>query len=576
MALTTLFSVLLVLCVIGYASAADYYVKVGGSGSGTSWSDALGVIQDAVDLCSSGSDTIHVAKGTYDNSTGETFPITFSNKSGIRMLGYGGSHSGPWIRGDGKNRVIEVLHSHNITIENFKVSDGRSSGDGGGILVYGTEGDQSTDIVLFDLEVTENSCAGNGGGMAWHQSCGLIEKSCIWNNKADGDYGGGGGIFLSWPAASDSYEGYTVRDCCIFWNSATLYGGGILLAGDDQHSEIVNNLIRQNCIYTENEAAGIQSICAKVYVKHNTVADNYHGDDCMPTWGKCATGGSPQYPVYGIKGCDQYGYWMRMIHNIVYFNGPASFNDINISSNTIFVRYSDVQMNSPSPYPGEGNIDVDPQFEGNKDDERRCNSTFYFLASTSPCIDAGIAAYQDEWEQTHCELVNTQSCAKETDYSVLADGSEDLDFWCQSDQSCRPGDESYRIDLGYHYDWHGMNYIKLLSFTARAFADRVVVKWETATEIDNAGFLVYRCDNLSSQCSKVSDFVPAKGEAATGASYLFIDRDVESGSTYYYYLVDVDTHGSWSVHGPVSVTVPVKLLSPRFVAPRQAGELALQ
>jgi hypothetical protein len=586
--LTTLLSVLLMLFAIGYASAANYYVAVGGSGSGSSSGDPLGSIEAAVALCVSGADTIHVANGTYD-STSETFPITISNKTGIVIKGYGGTYHGPWIKGDNQNRVIEILESKNITIRNFKITDGfagyvagSDAGHGGGILVWGTsQSITSDDIMMYELEVTGNHAKGSGGGMAWHQSCGVIRDCCIWENLADGNAdkeatdSGGGGIFLSWPAESATHEGYYVRDCCIFWNKATAYGGGIYLTGNDNHSEIVNNLIRQNCVRKAGEGAGIQSMCAKVYVKNNTVADNYHCDDRMPTWGSP----DPQIDVYGIWGCDQDGYWMRMIHNIVYFNGPAAFDDINRDKITIHVMYSDVQMNAPwTPYPdwvtsptdgyvnGNTNYDFDPHFVGEPDDARPCNSTFYFLDKSSPCIDKGIAAATDHWGQTHCDLVNTVTFGKDPKYSVHEDGSEDKDFWCD-----KMAHDEWRIDLGYHFDWSGMNYVELASFVAEAQRDKVVISWETGAEIDNAGFMVYRCDDVASNCHKVSGFIGAKGISASGAEYSFTDTNVAPGATYYYYLVDIDTSGVWTAHGPVSSTLPIApsmLLDPHIARAR--------
>ena len=567
------------LIAIGYASAANYYVCVGGAGSkdGSNWGNAFAKIQAAVDASVSGSDTIHVADGTYkaaSNGGDQAYPINIENKTGITILGYGQSSHGPWLQGDGQTRIIVIKQSSGITIKNFKVSDGSAGGNGGGIWVVGTEGDENLDIMMFDLEVTNNTSHAKGGGMAWEYSCGVISDCCIWDNRAaESSAGGGGGLFLMWPASSADYEGYYVRDCCIFWNEAAAQGGAILITGDHNSSEIQNNLIRQNCVGTEGASAGIETDCARVYIKNNTIADNYYCDDNMPTYGKDAAGGSPTVNVYGVKGCDTQGYWLRMIHNIIYFNGPPAFDDVNINSN-ITVTYSDVQMTSAnSPYPGTGNIDQDPRFEGDKDDERPCNSTFYFLSENSPCVDAGMPAYTDDWGQGHCEFVNTTTGqGKDIRYSVHLSTVEDKDFWCNDGNN---HDDSYRIDLGYHYDWYGMNYIELSSFTVEASFDKALVRWETATEIHNAGFLVYRCDGQTTGCSKVSEFIPAAAaSAASGANYSFTDTNVRQGETYYYYLVDIDTSGKWTAHGPIMTRIPVRLALPPL-RPRMVHELVM-
>jgi len=563
----TFLSVLLMLITIGFLSAADYYVCVGGAGAedGSDSANAFAKIQDAVDACVSGADTIHVANGTYmsvSNGGDQAYPIHIDDKSGITMQGHGDRYYGPWLQGDDQSRIVLIENSSGISIKNFKITDGYASGDGGGILVTGSDSNENLDIMMYDLEVTDNSCDGNGGGMAWKYSCGVIWNCCVWENGAkntDDGLGGGGGLFLMWPASSASHEGYYVRDCCIFWNEAANRGGGILLSGNHNNSELQNNLIRQNCVGKEGAGAGIESDCARVYVKNNTVVDNYHCDDNRPTYGKDAAGAAPAIDVYGVKGCKTDGFWMKMIHNIVYFNGPSGFDDINIVETTIWVMYSDVQMaDASSQYPGTGNINADPVFDGDQDD-RPCNSTFYFLSENSPCVDAGIPAYADEWGQEHCEFVNTTTgSGKDFRYSVHLSSVEDKDFWCNDGNT---HDDVYRIDLGYHFDWYGMNYIELSSFTVEPHSNKAVVRWETATEIKNAGFLVYRCDGETSDCKEVSGFVPADGAAAAGAEYSFTDTDILSGATYYYYLVDIDTSGKWTAHGPVMARIPVKCIS---------------
>jgi len=405
---------------------------------------------------------------------------------------------------------------------------------------------------------------------------------CLWSNYAlahsDGWGGSGGAIALFNPDKESNARGYWIRDCCIFWNEADIAGGGLFLSGDDGYSEIENNLIRQNCVKTSGEiGAGIHCDCAKSYIKDNTVADNYFCEDARkhggtpPQWGHFPDGSTPQTNVYGIWGCKTGTFWMRGIHNIVYFNGPPTFDDWNIWAPTVTVRYSDVDMVSTSPYPGTGNKDEDPLFEGQEDD-RPCDSTFYFLSENSPCVDAGIPAYTDEWGQGHCEFVNTTTgSGKDFRYSVHVSTMEDKDFWCKDGNT---HDERYRIDLGYHYDWYGMNYIELSSFTVKADGDKAIVRWQTATEIDNAGFLVYRCDAEASGCSKVSGFIPATGAAASGAEYSFTDANVVSGATYYYYLVDVDTAGEWTAHGPVMTRIPVRIVPLPVLQPKAVEGLA--
>lgn len=569
MLLTTIVSVALTLVLFGFANATTYYVKVGGTGTtGHSYGDAFGKIQDAIDMCGTETppDLILVYDGVYN---ADTYPIVFNNKSDITLEYVGANKlNGPVIKGDGAHRVIEILYSQRITIRGFKITNGFVYGDGGGIYV-----DHSDDVLLENLEVTDNSCqgenttyTGNGGGIACDYSTVDIIDSCIWENGSyvDGyvNGGNGGGIALFNPDQGAADRGYFIRDCCIFWNLSEKAGGGIYFSGDDGYSVVENNLIRQNRACQENSGAGIHSQCAKVYVRDNTVADNYHCEDQMPTWGYP----DPTVPVYGIYACTQSGFWMKGVHNIVYFNGPSGVDDWNICPATIKVYYSDVSMVTQSPYPDPDhsptntNMDRDPDFTGRIDEDRPCNSEFYFLDYDSPCIDKGIPQAAEPWEtgEDHCDLVNTDS-GKNPRYSVHRDGSEDKDEYCDN------GPCGTRIDLGYHFNWHGMNYVELDSFTVEAFGNKAVLNWETATEMNNAGFLVYRCDGVASDCSKISDLIVANGDASLGATYSFTDTNVAPGASYYYYLVDIDLSGEWTAHGPVFVRIPLVLDSIRML-----------
>jgi hypothetical protein len=96
--------------------------------------------------------------------------------------------------------------------------------------------------------------------------------------------------------------------------------------------------------------------------------------------------------------------------------------------------------------------------------------------------------------------------------------------------------------------------IDLLSFSAEAGAEGVALAWETATELDNAGFNLYRALLDGGPYSKVNGaLISAKGDAVSGASYSFVDT--ADYGTYYYKLEDVDLYGVSTMHGPVRVTV---------------------
>lgn len=90
---------------MGIASAADWYVDaVNGddANSGTSPLDAWRTISHAI-ASSSGTDTVHVARGVYDTALGEVFPLAIENRRAI--VGTGGS-AATVVRGNGSGSVF--------------------------------------------------------------------------------------------------------------------------------------------------------------------------------------------------------------------------------------------------------------------------------------------------------------------------------------------------------------------------------------------------------------------------------------------------------------------------------------
>ncbi len=97
--------------------------------------------------------------------------------------------------------------------------------------------------------------------------------------------------------------------------------------------------------------------------------------------------------------------------------------------------------------------------------------------------------------------------------------------------------------------------ITLSSLDAAAGNGAVTISWETASEIDNAGFNVYRAEAGSDNYEKINNsLIAAEGCATEGASYQIVDQDVQNRKTYSYILEDVDLSGIATPHGPVSAT----------------------
>jgi len=105
----------------------------------------------------------------------------------------------------------------------------------------------------------------------------------------------------------------------------------------------------------------------------------------------------------------------------------------------------------------------------------------------------------------------------------------------------------------YRHNWQPTA-VKLLSFTAAPRGSTILVTWETASEVDNLGFHLYRREVGMQGYTRLNQALipsrsPGQGE---GATYAFVDEGVRGGVTYEYLLEDVDLAGRRTPHGPVA------------------------
>jgi hypothetical protein len=95
--------------------------------------------------------------------------------------------------------------------------------------------------------------------------------------------------------------------------------------------------------------------------------------------------------------------------------------------------------------------------------------------------------------------------------------------------------------------------VELLSLTATPAGSDILLKWETATEIDNLGFNLYRARSENGPRMQLNEsLIPSQTPGSqVGAAYEYLDETAASGITYYW-LEAVDVRGTATLHGPVS------------------------
>ncbi|NIM91999.1 MAG: DUF2341 domain-containing protein [Candidatus Aminicenantes bacterium] len=123
--------------------------------------------------------------------------------------------------------------------------------------------------------------------------------------------------------------------------------------------------------------------------------------------------------------------------------------------------------------------------------------------------------------------------------------------------SIRSGDW---IKTEYSNQWEPQNFyqvsaetlVELSYFRATSFDSAVILEWATETELDNAGFNIWRSEDRDRDYVRINlYFIPGEGEAGFGAEYSLTDYDVTNGVVYYYKLEEIDLYGKSLFHGPV-------------------------
>ncbi|MBN1593997.1 MAG: right-handed parallel beta-helix repeat-containing protein [Candidatus Coatesbacteria bacterium] len=500
-----------------------------------------------------------------------------------------------WYHGHGGGIYLYNSHphiSHNMiredTVNNYG-GDGNTAYEGGGI--YLTE--ESAPLIDGWNEIAHNVASLSGGGLYARDIASTPE---ITGNEFFGNvaYDGNGGAICSnqssmevknnwigWNEANQSGGGvyciegsgsvHSLYD--INWihsNTADNTGGGICFLNGDGNTLLSNNNIFYNLANSGGDGIHLENSNGLV-LKNNGIWDNgnpqqnfgegirvdggtatlfnnlvfaraYNGEDTQSI-GVFVRGTGDltirnltiaDHTDTGLKADARSNASIWVYDTIIWGNATS----IDPGGSVVEVFYSDIEGGWTGT--GSNNIDEDPKFIGLSGALGWPDG--YFLkqeaagqSETSPCVDAGSSSAATSYYAPYM-----------SDYSTRTDAVSDTDC----------------LDMGYHYLHEGATYIELESFEAKGLNEKVRITWTTGTELDNAGFDIYRKLEGETDLVKVnSALIPAKGSSGAGASYSFVDVNVKSGKTYLYYLVDIDTNGKTTTHGPVNAT-PFALSTP--------------
>lgn len=359
-----LFPTALVLAACGPILADTHYVSANSTNPVAPYTNratASTMVQDAVDAAIDG-DTVLVGTGAY------VMPEVLSLTNAVILRSERGAGT-TLLQGMGEittNRCVIVSNAY-ATLQGFTVRGGRSSEEGGGILVERglvrdcviTSNVATTGGGLFVRNGEAVGClvSGNtaitGGGVGLSQSA-VLRRCTIEGNHASI----GGGLFMK-----DGSE-QMVENCIIRWNTAEDRGGGL---------NVWNNGTVNNCLIVQNVASnsggGVNedwdwSGVRSSFLNNCTIADNW-----------APVNGGLNYTIEGgvIRNCIVYGN----------ANGSADCGSPRYGFSGYDAAYCCLQAASD----GAGNITNDPGFFNPVD----CD---YRLVPTSACIEAGTSM---EW-----------------------------------------------------------------------------------------------------------------------------------------------------------------------------------
>ena len=83
----------------------------------------------------------------------------------------------------------------------------------------------------------------------------------------------------------------------------------------------------------------------------------------------------------------------------------------------------------------------------------------------------------------------------------------------------------------------------------------VRVTWKTETEMNTAGFNLYRATAPGGPFTEKvnAQLIPPSADPLTGKEYTYVDTSAQAGVTYYYELQEVERNGNVNRFGPITV-----------------------
>lgn len=294
--------------------------------------------------------------------------------SGLRMwwnTAFGGA--GLYIHG-GPRRI--TLQANDIS------ANGAIEGSGGGIYA-----DAASNLQISNNAIDLNSATGNGGGVFWYRSFGLLQNNLLFGNQGTNVSSNGGGAYVidsstqmtingNWFEANSTGELGAGGGLCITNDATALINANVFLTNtaysggavhvDWGHAVTLTNNIAAHNVVSANQTGGFRlwSVPSQPYrIVNNTIAQNL-GD--------------------GVN--FQYTDGIVIFNNIVY--GNQGYGIHRADASTYDADYNDLFGNSVPGVCGPHCLSIDPAFIGSGN-----MLNYYHLKPTSPVYNTGSLGY---------------------------------------------------------------------------------------------------------------------------------------------------------------------------------------
>ena len=280
------------------------YVKVGGTGDGSSWGNASGDLQKMIDELAAvdASGEVWVAKGEYRPITqiieGVQYAASFRMRDGIDV--YGGFAGGEISKADRKKGSMPWIYTNETILLGADYENGTATWANNQWNVTSSSRhvvwfapmsgeDNFKSVTILDGVTIKGGAANGGEGLAdfatdkgggVYMGLNAILQNCIvTENTAKGD---GGGVYANGDgadASSANAKGGRVVGCLVYNNSSVEDGGGVFVenAGLVLRSMITNNSATNGAgVYLDKNAENHPEylILSTSVVSNNTATGN--------------------------------------------------------------------------------------------------------------------------------------------------------------------------------------------------------------------------------------------------------------------------------------------------------------